>query len=248
MVAIDLSKAFDCICHNLLLAKLKAYRLHDTALKLLRSFLHERKQRVMCNNSCSNWTPIRSGVPQGSLLSPLLFDIFMNDTKEAVIDFSLGLYADDTTQYVADKNPTVLQSSLNQEMERLSSWLDHNYPRANGDKTQAMVLGKSTHHYDLKFNGAPIDIKEHLKILGVIIINTLEHRRIEQSVTIFYKCYKENGPSYLADLFEPRITPYNLRNTANSVTIRIQLSSLVSGTKYHFLLKVLLTYCLLEEN
>ena len=52
-------------------------------------------------------------------------------------------------------------------MERLSSWLDHNYLRANGDKTQAMVLGKSTHHYDLKFNGAPIDIKEHLKILGV---------------------------------------------------------------------------------
>ena len=50
-------------------------------------------------------------------------------------------------------------SLLNQDMERLSSWLDHNYLRDNGDKTQAMVLGKSTHHYDLKFNGAPIDIK-----------------------------------------------------------------------------------------
>ena len=151
VVAIDLSKAFDCICHNLLLAKLKAYGLHDTALKLLRSFLHERKKRVMCNNSCSNWTPIRCGVPQGSLLSPLLFNIFMNDMNEAVIDSSsLRLYADGTTQYVADKNPTVLQSSLNQDMERLSSWLDHNYLRANGDKTQAMVLGKSTHHYDLR--------------------------------------------------------------------------------------------------
>ena len=167
VVAIDLSKAFDCICHNLLLAKLKAYGLRDTALKLLRSFLHERKQRVICNNSCSNWTPIRCGVPQGSLLSPLLFNIFMNDMNEAVNDSSLRLYADDTTQYMADKNPTVLQFSLNQDMERLSSWLDHNYLQANGDKTQAMVLGKSTHHYDLKFNGASIDIKEHLKILGV---------------------------------------------------------------------------------
>ena len=173
VVAIDLSKAFDCTCHNLLLAKLKAYGLHDTALKLLRSFLHERKRRVMCNNSCSNWTLIRCGVPQGSLLSPLLFNIFMNDMNEAVIDSSLRLYADDTTQYVVDKNPTVLQSSLNQDMERLSSWLDHNYLRANGDKTQAMVLGKSTHHYDLKFNGAPIDIKEHLKILGVHLDNKL---------------------------------------------------------------------------
>ena len=91
----------------------------------------------------------------------------MNDMNEAVNDSSLRLYADDTTQYMADKNPTVLQFSLNQDMERLSSWLDHNYLQANGDKTQAMVLGKSTHHYDLKFNGASIDIKEHLKILGV---------------------------------------------------------------------------------
>ena len=267
---------------------------------------------MICNNSCSNWTPIRCGVPQGSLLSPLLFNIFMNDMNEAVNDSSLRLYADDTTQYMADKSPTVLQFSLNQDMERLSSWLDHNYLQANRDKTQAMVLGKSTHHYDLKFNGASIDIKEHLKILGVYLdnklsfqehinemlkkvfakiaalrrlkrlvpsstllvlyrsfvlshfeycnslligigktlnkkledanhyglrtimnlgrsinyestlktadMNTLEHRRIEQSLIIFHKCYKENGPSYLADLFEPRITPYNLRNTGLNVT------------------------------
>ena len=58
-------------------------------------------------------------------------------------------------------------------MERLSSWLVHNYLRANGDKTQAMVLGKSNHHSDLKFNGAPIDIKEHLKILRVHLDNKL---------------------------------------------------------------------------
>ena len=88
----------------------------------------------------------------------------MNDMNEAV---------NDTTQYIADKSPTVLQFSLNQDMERLSSWLDHNYLQANGEKTQAMVLGKSTHQYDLKFNGAPIDIKEHLKILGVLLDNKL---------------------------------------------------------------------------
>ena len=97
----------------------------------------------------------------------------MNDMNEAVNDSSLRLYADDTTQYIADKSPTVLQFSLNQDMERLSSWLDHNYLQANGDKTQAMVLGKSTHQYDLQFNGAPIDIKEHLKILGVLLDNKL---------------------------------------------------------------------------
>ena len=97
----------------------------------------------------------------------------MNDMSEAVNDSSLRLYADDTTQYIADKSPTVLQFSLNQDMERLSSWLDHNHLEANGDKTQAMILGKSTHQYDLKFNGTPIDIKEHLKILGVLLDNKL---------------------------------------------------------------------------
>jgi len=88
----------------------------------------------------------------------------MNDMNVAVNDSSLRLYADDTTQYMADKNPTVLQFSLNQDMERLSSWLDHNYLQANGDKTQAMVLGKS------------IDIKEHLKILGVHLDNVIFSR------------------------------------------------------------------------
>ena len=60
--------------------------------------------------------------------------------------------------------------------------------------------------------------RHSIKFLLNIDINTLEHRRIEQSLTIFYKCYQENGPSYLADLFEPRMTPYNLRNTGLNVT------------------------------
>ena len=77
VIAIDLSKAFDCICHNLLLAKVKAYGVQETALQLLRSYLHGPKQRVIWNNKCSSWSTVRCGVPQGSLLSPLLFNIFM---------------------------------------------------------------------------------------------------------------------------------------------------------------------------
>ena len=66
VVAIDLSKAFDCICHNLLLAKIQAYGVQEPALQLLRSYmyLHDRKQRVICNNKCSSWLPLRCGVPQ----------------------------------------------------------------------------------------------------------------------------------------------------------------------------------------
>ena len=77
---------------------------------------------------------------------------------------------------------------------------------------------EDANHYGLRtiMNlGRNINYESTLRIAD---INTLEHRRIEQSLTIFYKCYKENGPSYLADLFEPRITPYNLRNTGLNVT------------------------------
>ena len=118
-------------------AKVKAYGVQEPALQLLRSYLHGRKQRVICNNKCSSWSPVRCGVPQGSLLIPLLFNIFMNDINETVTVSSLRLYADDTTQYTADYSPVVLQHLLNQDMAKLSSWFASNYLQANEDKTQS---------------------------------------------------------------------------------------------------------------
>ena len=100
----------------------------------------------------------------------------MNDISETVTISSLRLYADDTTQYMADKSPVVLQYTLNQDMERLSSWLDYSYLQASGNKTEAMILGKSTYHYDLEFDSTSIVIKEHLKILGVCLANKLSFK------------------------------------------------------------------------
>ena len=119
VAAIDLSKAFDRICHNLLLAKLKPQGKQEPALQIITSYFDNLKQRVIWNDSCSNWSPPRCGVPQGSLLSPLLFNIFMTDMNETVPVSSLSRYADDTTQYAADNSPIVLQYTLNKDMERI---------------------------------------------------------------------------------------------------------------------------------
>ena len=120
VVVIDLSKAFDSICHNLLLAKLKAYGLRDSAIELIQSYLSHRFQRVKCNGVYSDWLPIRCGLPQGSLLGPLFFNIFVSDVNDSINISSLRLYADDTTQYAANMCSMTLEFNLNQDIKNLS--------------------------------------------------------------------------------------------------------------------------------
>ena len=138
-VAVDLSKAFDSI--NLLLAKLKAYGLSQSAMSLLSSYLLGRKQRVCLHGVCSSYSELRAGLPQGSLLGPLLFNIFINDLNYAVPDVSLRLYADDTTLYASDVFPIALQFVVNRGLSRLSESFDANYLLINNAKRQALSIG-----------------------------------------------------------------------------------------------------------
>ena len=100
----DLSKAFDCVSHELLIAKLEAYGFDEKSLKLIYNYLSNRKQRVKINDSYSSWREILYGVPQGSILGPLLFNIFICDMFYFLENYELANYADDSTPYSVKRN------------------------------------------------------------------------------------------------------------------------------------------------
>ena len=166
-VAVDLSRAFDSINHNLLLAKLKAYGLSQSAMSLTSSYLLGRKQRVCLHGVGSSYSELRAGLPQGSLLGPLLFNIFINDLNYAVPDVSLRLNADDTTLYASDVSPIALQFVVNRGLSRLSEWFDANYLLINNAKMQALSIGPCKYDFDLTLNGSGVTKLPSIRILGV---------------------------------------------------------------------------------
>ena len=137
---IDLSKAFDTINHNLLLKKLYTYGIHGSELSWFTDHLAERKMRVVVDGISFVWARVSMGVPQGSILGPLLFLIFMNDLPEVVEECTINLYADDTTIYLADANPVMLGSRVEGDLGRVADWISSNGLRMNVAKNQLMVL------------------------------------------------------------------------------------------------------------
>ena len=136
-VAVDLSKAFDVINHRLLRAKLKASGFSPRTLEMMSSYLLGRQQRVSVTGLCSNFKSIKTDVPQGSLLGPLLSNIFINYLN-CVPSVSLRLQADNTTAYLSDVSPTILEFSMNENLQTLLSWFDSNLLTVNSTKTQAL--------------------------------------------------------------------------------------------------------------
>lgn len=112
-------------------------------------YLTGRRQRVKLEGYVySDWRIVRAGVPQGSLLGPLLFNIYINDLNYEITNTSLRLYADDTTEYASDASPLVLEYVINCDLNILSSWFRRNYLETNSAKTQAMAIGPKLYHYD----------------------------------------------------------------------------------------------------
>ena len=133
------------------------------------SYLLGLRQRVKVQGICSSYRDINVGVPQGSLLEHLLFNIFINDLNFFVPNMSLRLYADNTTGYFSDTSPTVLQFIMNSELRLLSSWFDRNCLQIDNDKTQSLPIGPCSYEYDLALNGNNLETQGSIKILGVTL-------------------------------------------------------------------------------
>ena len=166
LITSDLSKAFDCLPHRLLISKLHAYGISDNACKLIKSYFELRQQRVKLGHVRSEWVSLMKGAAQGSLFGPFLFNVFQNDLifkLENVCD--VYNYADDTSAGCSGKSVNEVYQNLQNVMSILLQWFKLNYLKANPTKFQLIVFNENVTKC--------IDLADNVKLLGVEIDHCL---------------------------------------------------------------------------
>ena len=167
----DLPKVFDCLSHDLIIAKLNAYGFGLSALNLMQSYLCERKQRTKVNQDYSSWEEILFGVPQGSILGPILFNIFLSDLFLVLNNVDLASYADDNTIYTTGENIDEVIFSLQESSKKLFKWFTDNQMKTNEDKCHLIV--STTEATEIQIGDYSIKNSNNEKLLGVYIDNKL---------------------------------------------------------------------------
>ena len=177
-VFIDFSKAFDTVNHSILLRKLYVYGIRGIAYNWLASYLCNRQQYVSYNNTMSSKKQITCGVPQGSILGPLLFLLYINDIADVSDKLFMILFADDTNAFISGRNVNEMISIMNIELAKLTQWLTANKLSLNVSKTYFLLFRsngmlKPVYNQNLAINDIQINQERKTKFLGAIVDDKL---------------------------------------------------------------------------
>ena len=206
--------------HNILFEKLEYYGVRGIALSWIKSYFSNRKQFVQFNNSSSTSKNITCGVPQGSILGPLLFLIYINDICNVSTLAKLIVFADDTSLFFSHRDPVYLVNMINQELEKFSIWLRTNRLSLNLDKTKFIIFKprQKLLELDVKLllNDREIDQVEKIVFLGVILDDKLSWKshishvstKISKSIGIICKSSFFLLKQSLFTLYYSMVYPY----------------------------------------
>ena len=198
-VFIDLEKAFDTVNHRILLGKLEHYGLRGISNDWFRSYLSSRKQCIKLDGIKSDYRDITCGVPQGSILGPLLFLIYINDMYKSVKFSKIHHFADDTNLLCIENNEKILRKRMNEDLKLIFEWLCTNRLSLNVAKTEFIIFKppkkRMINRFTLKLDGKTIFESPKIKYLGLIMdsrltwkyhINELR-KKLSKSIGIIYK-------------------------------------------------------------
>ena len=187
-IFLDISKAFDKVWHDGLLFKLKCYGISDCLFTLIEDFLRNRQQRVVMNGKSSGWSSVMAGVPQGSVLGPLFFLVYINDLVDN-ISSDAKLFADDTSLFTVVYDVDVAADKLNRDLEVISNWAHQWKMQFNPDKNKQAIQvifsqkKDAVIHPAVLFNGSEVAVKIEHKHLGMILDSKLNfHSHIREAI------------------------------------------------------------------
>ena len=197
-VFIDLRKAFDTVDHDLLLEKLtKGYGVTGKKLRWFKDYLTHRRQVVTIQSTLSDPCDVAFGVPQGSILGPLLFVLFINDLPTAISKCNILLYAGDAVIFAAHKDIKILEETLNDELNEVNKWTFINFPFINKRKTEFVIFGtdarlsKVTDKVIIKIGDYEINKVYDFKYLGIVLDESLTWKDHVRYIILFLGLVKE---------------------------------------------------------